>query len=392
MRLTTFIYTLSDKNGDIRYIGKTNTPRKRLYSHIQECKTSNKSHKINWVKSLLAKNEVPIIDILEEVSIDDWKDSEIYWIEQFRQWGFKLTNISIGGSNNNYKRTIETKQKMRKSKLGSKLSKEHKEKISLSVKEKYIEIPNYNRSGNNSKTIIDRDKLYKLYIIENLSMPKISKKLGFSEKKIWQSLKECDIIKPKENWIKQLSSHPKKVVLQYDLEGNFLKEWEGIPELGINKSNIANCCRGVSKSAGGYIWRYKDSFIEIDINKMNEKKRSVRMYDLSGNFIKEYSSLTETAIDWFNDSNVQLCCSGKQKSHKGYIWRYSEDEPPIKYKNKTIRKVVQYDKNMNLIKEWDSISLVTRELKIGGNTIVTCCKGRYKSAGGYIWKYKEDKL
>ena len=28
---TTFIYTLSDKNGNIRYIGKSNEPRKRLY-------------------------------------------------------------------------------------------------------------------------------------------------------------------------------------------------------------------------------------------------------------------------------------------------------------------------------------------------------------------------
>jgi hypothetical protein len=41
----------------------------------------------------------------------------------------------------------------------------------------------------------------------------------------------------------------------------------------------------------------------------------------------------------FNDGNVQSCCSGKQKSHGGYIWRYSEDNPPVKYKNKNIRPV-----------------------------------------------------
>ena len=59
MKSTTFIYTLSDKSGNIRYIGKSNTPRKRLYSHIIECKTDRKSHKISWIKSLLNKNEVP---------------------------------------------------------------------------------------------------------------------------------------------------------------------------------------------------------------------------------------------------------------------------------------------------------------------------------------------
>jgi len=94
-----------------------------------------------------------------------------------------LTNISIGGTNNNYKRSIQTKQKMRKSKLGTKLSEEQKSKISKSVKQKYKENPNYNRSGNNLKREIDKELLYKLYIIDNLSIPKISKLLEFSEKK-----------------------------------------------------------------------------------------------------------------------------------------------------------------------------------------------------------------
>ena len=42
------------------------------------------------------------------------------------------------------------------------------------------------------------------------------------------------------------------------------------------------------------------------------------------------------------------------------------------------------------IKEWDSISSASKELKIGSNCITTCCKGKYKSSGGYIWKYKSD--
>ena len=72
------IYTLSDKNGNIRYIGKSNEPRKRLYSHIKECNRDSKSHKVNWVKSLLSKGEKPIIEILDEVLHEDWVKSEIY--------------------------------------------------------------------------------------------------------------------------------------------------------------------------------------------------------------------------------------------------------------------------------------------------------------------------
>ena len=44
---------------------------------------------------------------------------------------------------------------------------------------------------------------------------------------------------------------------------------------------------------------------------------------------------------------------------------------------------------MNFIRDWVSISMVTRELGIGSNSITMCCKGKYNSSGGYIWKYKE---
>ena len=53
-----------------------------------------------------------------------------------------------------------------------------------------------------------------------------------------------------------------KKVLQYDLEGNFIKEYSSLKEankLNNMKSigNISKCCKGKYKTAGGYIWRYK---------------------------------------------------------------------------------------------------------------------------------------
>jgi hypothetical protein len=50
--------------------------------------------------------------------------------------------------------------------------------------------------------------------------------------------------------------------------------------------------------------------------------------------------------------------------------------------------VVQYDKNNNFIKEWKSISEAQRKLNIFN--IGACCRKLYKTAGGYIWKFKED--
>ena len=46
-----------------------------------------------------------------------------------------------------------------------------------------------------------------------------------------RSLKEYEIEKDKSVWIKQVATVPKKIVFQYDLEGNLLKEWDGATDV-----------------------------------------------------------------------------------------------------------------------------------------------------------------
>ena len=53
-----------------------------------------------------------------------------------------------------------------------------------------------------------------------------------------------------------------KPILQYSKSGEFIREWPGAHEVermfGIANSHINDCCRGKRKSAGGFIWRYKE--------------------------------------------------------------------------------------------------------------------------------------
>lgn len=58
--------------------------------------------------------------------------------------------------------------------------------------------------------------------------------------------------------------------------------------------------------------------------------------------------------------------------------------------NPRARKVAQYDSELNLIRIWDYIKQATIELGISNSNICSCCKGRLKSAGGFIWRYIED--
>ena len=55
----------------------------------------------------------------------------------------------------------------------------------------------------------------------------------------------------------------------------------------------------------------------------NERlSKSVLQYDLEGNFIKEWKSTMECCRNGYNQGAVAACCQGKRKTHKGFIWKY----------------------------------------------------------------------
>lgn len=56
--------------------------------------------------------------------------------------------------------------------------------------------------------------------------------------------------------------------------------------------------------------------------------------------------------------------------------------------SKLKKAVFQFDLNDKFIKEWDGFIDIKCELNYDQSTIRKCCKGRQKTAYGYIWKYK----
>lgn len=60
---------------------------------------------------------------------------------------------------------------------------------------------------------------------------------------------------------KAIGKSRSKAILQYDLKGNFIREWnssmEVERELQISHGNIGSVCNGNRKSAGGFIWKHK---------------------------------------------------------------------------------------------------------------------------------------
>lgn len=66
-------------------------------------------------------------------------------------------------------------------------------------------------------------------------------------------------------------------------------------------------------------------------------------------------------------------------------------EQAINYKkgfNPRSKPVIQYDLNMNKIKEWDN-AYKCREFGFDNTNIARCCNGKQKQYKGYIWRFKE---
>jgi hypothetical protein len=138
--MKTKIYSLSDPTtGEIRYIGKTiSSLERRHHDHVHETKRpSVRSHKSNWIRSILNTGKIPSIELIEYVPDSEWKFWEQYWIAQFKAWGFRLTNKTEGGddcpanfSMRGRHHTEETKIKLANSQRGKKHSEETRKKQS----------------------------------------------------------------------------------------------------------------------------------------------------------------------------------------------------------------------------------------------------------------------
>ena len=80
------------------------------------------------------------------------------------------------------------------------------------------------------------------------------------------------------------------------------------------------------------------------------------------------------------NANEENAIRRKSESHKGKFGKEHQKS----------KQIIQYTKYGEFIKEWDCMTDVERELGINHSSISSCASGKRPSAGGYIWKYKEE--
>ena len=91
--------------------------------------------------------------------------------------------------------------------------------------------------------------------------------------------------------------------------------------LFINKSqdNIASCCKGVTNTAGGYMWRFLEQYNEREFELFNQKH--IVQKTIHNVVVKEYTSLDELVESTnYCIMKIKKALEGKQQTAYGFLW------------------------------------------------------------------------
>jgi group I intron endonuclease len=275
------IYKILNLANNKMYVGKSIELENRWVQH--KSRLNNNKHFNQHLQAAWNKyGEINFVFIILENCVEELLDKqETYWINildaKNREIGYNLKDGGIGGTLSN-----ESKLKISKALKGRKRSFEEIENI---------------KKGFKHLPLSDEIK-------QNRS--RISKDLYYNGK-----FKNT------------------KIIYQYDLNGNFIKQWQSITEAAnnfkISASNISACANNNYKQSAGYFWSYTPmtDFIEYNGRTHNRKKKiiSINIKDV----IVVYDSIEAASKLGFGKSSIIRCCKNKQTFHKNLKWMYYED-------------------------------------------------------------------
>lgn len=251
-----YIYFYNTTNRNLGYNiligGKHHTGRKLTKEQCQAISKRNKGRKMSdeqkKILSIKAKERS------EEIKANNKK----MWLnEKYRK---KMYQIHKGR-----KLSEESKQKIRNSNIGKKQS---ITTINKRVDKIRKPINQYDLEGNfimswKSSVDIEKELGFNHRCISNTCCKKIIKQqFGY----LWRWRKNYDdnnnlVISNKLNDLK-------KPILQFNINGEFIKEWDCANriqiELGFESSSIGRVCKGKQKTAYGFKWRYKTDYDSTD--------------------------------------------------------------------------------------------------------------------------------
>lgn len=258
------IYMWTSPSGK-SYIGQSVdlTKRKNRFINNQYDKSQKK------LKYALNKYNISAwkYQVLEYCEIDRLDEREIYYIKLYDTFihGYNMTKGGMGTLG--HKMTEEGKEKNRRKQKERIHTELERQKRSESLKRAYKDgrkKANTNTLHLQTKEV--RDKIAKSLTGRTLS-EETKKKISDAHKGKIPWNKGIPMSKEQREKLKQVDRsaisgannyHAKKVI-QFDINRNFIKEWDCIinAKRKYGTIHIEDVCQGKRKTAGGFIWEYK---------------------------------------------------------------------------------------------------------------------------------------
>ena len=167
--------------------------------------------------------------------------------------------------------------------------------------------------------------------------------------------------------------------------------WKNIPNFeGYQVSNLGNV-RSLKHKKTHYLKgeKLKKGYIRVDLRKDNKRYRKMVHRLVAEAFIPKVENknlvLHKVAVLDGGKNNVDNLYWGDEQDNTNDTIR---DGHLVNNGYLCKKRVLQYDINNVFIKEWESMTDAQKTLKI--NNISACCLGKIDTAGGFIWKYKEE--
>lgn len=179
-------------------------------------------------------------------------------------------------------------------------------------------------------------------------------------------------------------------IAQYTLEGQLIRVWNSIKEAeeSLGLTSIIGNLKGKTKYCGNFQWKYYDGNND-DISSVSRKEKSVYQFDLQGNLIKCWKSITEAAITFNSNaakSAIWNVCNNKVNQAYGYFWSYKDKFVPKV--NNHLAPVAKYNDAGEFLESYSSIKEAadSNNIKTSAN-IIAAIKGTQKRCGGFRWRY-----
>lgn len=302
------------------YIGKGKG--NRYLEHLKINKRRINRYKQNIINDIIKNNKKPIIiklyDNITEHSAFRLEKILINIIGRLDKGTGTLSNLTDGGDG--ISGTLYTKDKR------------------INMIRNKSKIVQYNNEGKILKiwdNIVDISIQYPYILTNNLHRVCKSKghrKLDNYFWKYYNNEKITDIINIIDKY---------KPILQYDLDGNFIKIWDSSSEIsksGYSSGAVLKCCRNNNNNNNNilyfkfnnFMWFFKNGNILSKIdkyeNKMSKgsnllKNKNIKMYDLKNNLLGIFTP-KELKVTGFLTKTIYRCCNGELKTTQGFKWEW----------------------------------------------------------------------